>query len=77
MKKKNKLTNISLKELEKLEKENPQADIVRIPKKQICEDCGKATSKGKMIMFTDRYLDETYELWFCEECAKKYKGKNI
>jgi len=45
---------------------------------QICEDCGRKTSKGKRIMFTDRYLDETYDLWFCNECAKKYKGgKNI
>ena len=45
---------------------------------QTCEDCGRKTSKGKRIMFTDRYLDETYDLWFCKECAKKYKGgKNI
>ena len=45
---------------------------------QVCEDCGRKTSKGKRIMFTDRYLDETYDLWFCNECAKKYKGgKNI
>ena len=67
------------KELKKIRYwDNVKKEWGKPTEKRICEDCGKATSKGKLISFSDRYNDETYDLWFCEECAKKYnKGKNL
>jgi len=75
-KKKNKLTNISLKELEKLEKENPQANIVRIPKKKakkICEDCGEKKEGTTYLIIGNRW-GETTDVYLCNKCAKQYEG---